>query len=170
MLYWCASAENWDIARDGSGVERNVRPGSHFFAGARCMTGLAAKGRKTRFGISSHLTTSKTVTVAAHFLSCESKEKRETVRVENRRCAVINKSTLTSKGQVTIPLAIREALGLSTGTQLSFELTGGELRVRAISRKSWPDLWSLAAGAPRPPKPVDVSAAIQAAVRERSDR
>lgn len=83
---------------------------------------------------------------------------------------MIPKATMTSKGQVTIPLAIRQALGLSAGTQLSFELTGGELRVRAISRKSWPELWNLAAGAPRPLKPVDVSAAIQAAVRERSDR
>jgi len=83
---------------------------------------------------------------------------------------VIPKATLTSKGQVTIPLAIREALGLSPGTQLSFELTGGELRVRAISKKAWPELWSIAAGAPRPLKPVDVSTAIQAAVRERSDR
>ena len=108
--------------------------------------------------------------IGVNFLSCASKEKGENVRVKYRRCVVIPKSTLTSKGQATIPLAIREALGLSTGTQLSFELTGGELRVRAISKKSWPDLWNLAAGAPRPPKPVDVSAAIQAAVRERSDR
>ena len=121
-------------------------------------------------GTRSSLTTSMAVVVAAHILSCASKEKVETVRELARRCPVIPKSTLTSKGQVTIPLAIREALGLSTGTQLSFELTGGELRVRAISKKTWPDLWSLAAGAPRSPKPVDVSAAIQAAVRERSDR
>lgn len=83
---------------------------------------------------------------------------------------MIPKATLTSKGQVTIPLAIREALGLSTGMQLLFELAGGELRVRAISKKTWPELWSLAATAPRQPEPVDVSAAIQAAVRERSDR
>lgn len=83
---------------------------------------------------------------------------------------VIPKATLTSKGQVTIPLAIREALGLSAGTQLSFELSGGELRVRALASKNWPDLWKMAADAPRPSRPVDVSAAIQAAVRERSDR
>lgn len=108
--------------------------------------------------------------IDAHFLPCTSKEKGENVREKKRRWAVIPKSTLTSKGQVTIPLAIREALGLSAGTQLRFELTGGELRVRAINKKTWPDLWSLAAGAPRPPKPFDVSAAIQAAVRERSDR
>ena len=80
------------------------------------------------------------------------------------------RAKLTSKGQVTIPLAIREALGLSTGSQLSFELTGGELRVTPISQKCWSDLWAIAAGAPKPGKLVNVSAAIQAAVRERFDR
>jgi len=80
------------------------------------------------------------------------------------------KAKMTSKGQVTIPLAIREALGLSTGTQLSFDLTGGELRVIPINRNSWSDLWALADMAPKPAQPVDVRAAIQAAVRERSDR
>ena len=80
------------------------------------------------------------------------------------------KAKMTSKGQVTIPLAIREALGLSTGTQLSFELSGRELLVRPISQKSWSDLWSMASGAPKPASTVDVSAAIQAAVRERFDR
>lgn len=112
----------------------------------------------------------QTVQKKAPFAACAGKEKKENVRTKEWRCVVIPKSTLTSKGQVTIPLAIREALGLSAGTQLSFELTGGELRVRAISRKTWPELWSIAAGAPRPPKPVDISAAIQAAVRERSDK
>jgi len=80
------------------------------------------------------------------------------------------RAKMTSKGQVTIPLAIREALGLSTGSQLSFELKGGELRVTATNPKSWSDLWAIAAGAPKPAKPVNVSAAIQAAVRERFDR
>lgn len=83
---------------------------------------------------------------------------------------MIPKATMTSKGQVTIPLAIRKALGLRTGTQLLFELTGGELRVCAIAQKAWPELWSLAEGAPRPSEPVDVSAAIQAAVKARSGR
>lgn len=80
------------------------------------------------------------------------------------------KATMTSKGQVTIPLAIREALGLDAGTQLSFQVSEGEFRVRPISRKSWRDLWEIAAGAPRPVGPVDVDAAIQAAVKERFDR
>ena len=80
------------------------------------------------------------------------------------------RATMTSKGQVTIPLAIREALGFSTGTQLSFELLNGELRVRALNQESWADLWRLGAGLPPAAGPIDVKAAIQAAVRERSDR
>ena len=74
------------------------------------------------------------------------------------------KATLTSKGQITIPLAIRQALGLVAGIQLSFDLTDGELRVRPVGQKTWADLWSIAAGAPLPPNPVDVGAAIQAAL------
>ena len=80
------------------------------------------------------------------------------------------KAKMTSKGQVTIPLAIREALGLGTGTQLSFELTGGGMRVMPIRHAPWSDLWAIGAQAPKPAKPVDVSRAIQAAVRERFDR
>ena len=80
------------------------------------------------------------------------------------------KAKMTSKGQVTIPLVIREALGLGTGSQLSFELTGEGLRVTPISVKSWPDLWALSAGTPKPARPVDIARAIEAVVRERSDR
>jgi len=80
------------------------------------------------------------------------------------------KAILTSKGQVTIPLSIREALGLGKGSQLSFVLDGSEVRVRPIHHHSWEELWQIAAGAPVPAKPVTVNTAIQAAVRERSDR
>jgi len=78
------------------------------------------------------------------------------------------KATMTSKGQVTIPQEIREALGLTQGTQLSFELSDGELRVRPISRNTWADLWALSAGMAKRPR-VDVKGAILAAVRERLD-
>ncbi|NTV74664.1 MAG: hypothetical protein HGA66_10705 [Holophaga sp.] len=67
-------------------------------------------------------------------------------------------------------MAIREALGLGTGSQLSFELSGSQFLVRPINGKSWTDLWTLSDGAPKAGTPVDVSAAIQAAVRERLDR
>lgn len=38
-------------------------------------------------------------------------------------------ATLTSKGQITIPKAIRQALGVTTGGKVSFELRGGEVVV-----------------------------------------
>ncbi|NOT45635.1 MAG: AbrB/MazE/SpoVT family DNA-binding domain-containing protein [Acidobacteria bacterium] len=37
---------------------------------------------------------------------------------------------LTSKGQVTIPLEIREALGLLPHTEVEFELDGDAVRIR----------------------------------------
>ncbi len=37
---------------------------------------------------------------------------------------------LTSKGQVTIPLAIRKRLGLQPWTEVEFELDGNAVRVR----------------------------------------
>ena len=79
-------------------------------------------------------------------------------------------ATLTSKGQVTIPQAIREALGLDAGMRLSFELDGGELRVSPLPSTTWHDLWHTAGSAPRPKAPVDVDAAIRAAVSQRISR
>lgn len=38
-------------------------------------------------------------------------------------------ATLTAKGQVTIPMAVRTALGLHAGSRLDFELTTGGFRV-----------------------------------------
>jgi antitoxin PrlF len=37
------------------------------------------------------------------------------------------KATLTSKGQITLPKAIRQSLGVTPGDKLSFELRGGEV-------------------------------------------
>ncbi|MCP9917474.1 AbrB/MazE/SpoVT family DNA-binding domain-containing protein [Cyanobium sp. ATX 6F1] len=42
-------------------------------------------------------------------------------------------ATLTAKGQVTVPKAVREALGLRQGDQLSWMLEDGSVRVRAIA-------------------------------------
>jgi AbrB family looped-hinge helix DNA binding protein len=42
-------------------------------------------------------------------------------------------STLTSKGQITLPKAIRDQLGLDAGSQLHFELLpDGTIRARAV--------------------------------------
>ena len=42
---------------------------------------------------------------------------------------------VTIKGQVTIPLAIRERFGLTPGTEVEFVPDGKELRVRARKSK-----------------------------------
>ncbi|MBA4689256.1 MAG: AbrB/MazE/SpoVT family DNA-binding domain-containing protein [Pseudomonas sp.] len=38
-------------------------------------------------------------------------------------------ATLTSKGQITLPKSIRQALGVTTGGKVVFELRGGEVVV-----------------------------------------
>ena len=45
-------------------------------------------------------------------------------------------ATLTAKGQVTVPKAVRGALGLRQGDQLSWELEDGSVRVRAVALAS----------------------------------
>ena len=42
-------------------------------------------------------------------------------------------ATITSKGQVTIPKAIREALALKQGDQLRWDLDNGGVLVRLVS-------------------------------------
>ncbi len=79
-------------------------------------------------------------------------------------------ATMTSKGQVTIPHAIRREMGLDAGTQLTFVLEDGELRVTLVQRPTWADLWRIAQTAPRPAKPVDIKAAIRAEVLQRLPR
>jgi AbrB family looped-hinge helix DNA binding protein len=78
--------------------------------------------------------------------------------------------TMTSKGQITIPQALRLALGLETGTRLQFELVRGELRARPLRSTTWADLWHAADATPAQVKPVDVKTAILDAVKARSHR
>ena len=42
---------------------------------------------------------------------------------------------VTSKGQITLPKAVRDALGLQPGTEVEFQIDGGE----AILRRRVPD-------------------------------
>jgi AbrB family looped-hinge helix DNA binding protein len=45
----------------------------------------------------------------------------------------VHKATLTSKGQITIPAGVREALGLAPGDKLAFlESDKGEFRLRRV--------------------------------------
>jgi AbrB family looped-hinge helix DNA binding protein len=48
------------------------------------------------------------------------------------------KSTVSSKGQITLPASIREKLGLVTGTLVRFELRGGGVLVRKGASGSHP--------------------------------
>ncbi len=50
------------------------------------------------------------------------------------------KSTISSKGQITVPIEIRNALGLRAGTQIEFEARpgGAFLRKSLTSRREHP--------------------------------
>ena len=43
---------------------------------------------------------------------------------------------LTSKGQVTIPLPIREKLGLLPDTEVEFDIVGDTVRIRKAARQA----------------------------------
>jgi AbrB family looped-hinge helix DNA binding protein len=43
---------------------------------------------------------------------------------------------LTSKGQVTIPLAIRSRLGLLPNTEVEFDVVGQSVRIRKAKKQS----------------------------------
>ena len=78
-------------------------------------------------------------------------------------------STVTDKGQVTLPKAIRDRLGIQPGSKLEFELQpDNTLRVRVLTRGS-AGLYGLLA---RPGEPARSQEAMEAgvdiAVRERS--
>jgi len=43
-------------------------------------------------------------------------------------------STVTSKGQVTIPMAIRRALGIRQGSKVAFAQKNGKVELRVVHR------------------------------------
>jgi len=49
---------------------------------------------------------------------------------------VQKEATLTSKGQVTVPLEVRRVLGVRTGDKLLFEGDKDGIRVRPLRKKS----------------------------------
>jgi len=65
------------------------------------------------------------------------------------------KSTLTSKGQITIPIEIRRATGLQTGAQVEFILNSRK-RIELVPRQG--DIRALRGAVPLPASPVTVQA------------
>lgn len=74
-------------------------------------------------------------------------------------------ATLTSKGQITIPKEVREALGIGTGDRVEFVAEEkGVYRVVAATR----DVRHLKGVVGKPPKPVSVEDMKRAAKRAAS--
>ncbi|MCP5854219.1 type II toxin-antitoxin system PrlF family antitoxin, partial [Klebsiella pneumoniae] len=46
--------------------------------------------------------------------------------------AIHEVATLTSKGQVTLPKAVRQLLGLNTGAKVAFDVRGSEVVVSRV--------------------------------------
>lgn len=69
----------------------------------------------------------------------------------------MNKSTLTSKGQLTIPKEVRERLGLKPGDGLLFEVEGDDaVRLRVQRRRTLGELkGSLSSGRAYPGKEAE---------------
>jgi AbrB family looped-hinge helix DNA binding protein len=43
--------------------------------------------------------------------------------------------SVTSKGQVTIPKRVRQALGITSGSKVEFDLDGGGARLKLVKRQ-----------------------------------
>jgi len=64
--------------------------------------------------------------------------------------APATEATVTSKGQVTLPKALRDHLGIRTGSRIRFRLSAdGGFQAEPI-RHELEDLWALADEGPRP--------------------
>jgi AbrB family looped-hinge helix DNA binding protein len=50
--------------------------------------------------------------------------------------AVHEIATLTSKGQITLPKPIRDALGVDAGSKIAFDLVDSEIRVSRVMESS----------------------------------
>ncbi|MCL2316352.1 MAG: AbrB/MazE/SpoVT family DNA-binding domain-containing protein [Actinomycetia bacterium] len=61
-------------------------------------------------------------------------------------------ATVTSKGQVTLPVEVRRALGIDAGDRLTFTVLDDHMVVRAA-----PDFLALAGSIPVPPEVADLS-------------
>jgi len=88
---------------------------------------------------------------------------RNNIFGQKKRRTNMATATLTSKGQITIPVAVREKLGVAAGDRLEFvELSPGEFALKAATE----DVRALKGMIRRPGKPVPVDA-MNAAIKRR---
>jgi antitoxin PrlF len=73
-----------------------------------------------------------------------------------------NVTSLTSKGQVTIPKAIRDELGLRPFDKIRFTVEDGEVKLK----KAYPSLDEVAGSLPAPHVTMDIDEAIALAWEE----
>lgn len=74
------------------------------------------------------------------------------VRIKTRR-KVVSTSTVTSKGQITIPASVRQRLGIDVGDRVEFvELADGEFAIRAAVH----DVCTLKGMLKKPKRPVSI--------------
>ena len=89
-----------------------------------------------------------------------------TVRRPFPRMLPMPTAVLTSKGQVTIPLAVREKLGLDTGDRVEFvDLGNGQFGLMPAPE----DITALKGSLRKPRSPVTIEA-MNEAVRQRGGR
>jgi len=87
-------------------------------------------------------------------------------RKTNRRLSV-STATITSKGQLTIPKRVREAMNLNDGDQVVVVVEGERIALYPVRRRGVLSLQGAFAGLrPYPGREVEHEAAMQEAARE----
>lgn len=81
-------------------------------------------------------------------------------------------SRLTSQGQISVPVGVRERLGVGPGSVLEWQERDGEFVVRRVGRNSSEDVHEALFGSRAPGKrrSTDVKAGIRKHIRRRHAR
>jgi antitoxin PrlF len=79
-------------------------------------------------------------------------------------------ATVTSKGQITIPVEVRDALGIKVGDRLDFVRTGERELSVIVCNASWDELFAFFDKLPRNVSGETMDEGIARAVLERDER
>lgn len=80
------------------------------------------------------------------------------------------KSKLTSQGQISVPVEVREKLGVGPGSVLEWEEQDGQLVVRRASRFTSEEIYRVLFPQGNTDSAADVKAAIRKHIRKRHAR